>query len=385
MTRLYWPCTIGALATLSLALQTQPLAAVTLFGPGDTAIGIDTDVVPDSSYPGAEVPGNAVDQATAPTTKYLNFGGPRTGFIVTPTAGASIVQSLQLRSGNDAPNRDPMTYELYGTNDPITSADNSFGDQESWSLVSSGASGIETDPGRDALGTIQDFGGNSTSYTSYKIVFPTLRDFPNTNSMQVDDVALFTAPGGGGTQILAAGDPALAIDDFGSQSRYPSGEAPSFGLDGDSGTKYLNFGKEDTGLIVARADGKSTIVTGLTFTTGGDAPERDPLTWDLFGTNDPISSSANSLGDQESWSLVDSGITGFDTDPGRNATAAPVAVNNGSAYSGYRLVFTSLRDAANANSMQVADILFDGVVIPEPTTVSLMLLGCLTLIGRCKR
>lgn len=385
MRRNLWYCLIAAVAASALSLEPQPATAVSLFTPSDTVIGIDTDVVPDTSYPGGEPPGNTVDQSVAPFTKYLNFGGPRTGIIVTPAFGSSIVQSLQLRSANDAPNRDPLTYDLYGTNDAITSADNSFGNLENWTLISSGASGLETDPGRNALGTIQDFGANSSAYTSYKVVFPTLRDFTNTNSMQVDDVALFTSTGGAGTQILASGDPTLAIDDFGSQSRYPSGEAPTRALDGNVDTKYLNFGKAGTGLIVSRSDGKSTIVTSLAFATANDAPGRDPLTWDLFGTNDLITSGPNSLGNAENWNLVDSGLTGFDTDPGRKVLVAPVAVDGSTAFSAYRLVFTSLRDAANNNSMQIADVVFDGIVVPEPGTLTLVLLGCLASVRRSKR
>jgi hypothetical protein len=374
-----------AMATLALvALMSHPARAVKLFNSSDTALGIDVDVVPDSSYPGGEAPGKGVDQVVLPsTTKYLNFGGPRTGFIVTPAAGSSLVKSLQMRAANDDPNRDPMSYDLYGTNDPITSPDNSFGNLENWTLISSGASGIETDPGRNALGVVQDFGANSAAYTSYKVVFPTLRNFVATNSMQVSDVALFTEVGGGGTQVLAAGDPTLAIDDFGSQSRYPGGEAPSFVLDGSVDTKYLNFGGVNTGLIVGRSDGKSTIVKSLTFSTANDAEGRDPLTWQLFGTNDPITSSTNSLGNSENWTLVDAGATGFDVDPGRKIVGTPVGVNNTSAFGAYRLVFSSLRDPNTI--MQIADVNFDGVIVPEPATTSLVVLGCLLVFGRRKK
>jgi hypothetical protein len=359
--------------------------AASVFGSGDTALAIDLDDVVFSSIPGdGEAPGKATDQDSG--TKYLNFGKEKTGLIVTPAAGSSIIQSLRLTSGNDEPPRDPLTYTLYGTNDPITSGNHSLGDQEAWSLISSGSTGLDTDPGRQAFGAIQDF-ANSAAFTSYKLVFPMVRDAGAANSMQVADVSLFTAAGGGGSQILATGDFAIAIgEQTGSVSSYPGNEAPPNALDGDSGTKYLNFANRNSGLIVSRADGRPTVVTGLTFTTANDAPGRDPLVFDLYGTNDSVTSADNSLGDQENWSLVGSGSTGledfFDMGDGnerRGETGAAQPVANSTAYRAYRLVFPTLRGGEGEGIMQVADVLFDGTVVPEPTALGLLLLG---LVGQ---
>lgn len=54
-----------------------PIADVT--NPGDFIIAIDLDG--GSGYPGGETPPNAIDNTLA---KYLNTGGPNSGFIVTP-------------------------------------------------------------------------------------------------------------------------------------------------------------------------------------------------------------------------------------------------------------------------------------------------------------
>src|SRR4051812_31184025 len=50
-------------------------------------------------------------------TKFLNFGRRGAGFIV--TAGTSTARSFRLSTANDAPDRDPTSYVLLGTNNAI--------------------------------------------------------------------------------------------------------------------------------------------------------------------------------------------------------------------------------------------------------------------------
>ena len=370
-----------ALATLCLLHLATDAVAQNLFSSSDTILAVDIDSGPDSAIPGAgESAGQIADQNSA--TKYLNTGKQHTGFIITPAFGSSTIQSLQLTTANDADGRDPLTYRLYGTNDAITSTAHGFGDAENWSLISEGASGLAGVGARFTPGAIQDF-ANGSPYASYKVSFPTIKNVFDC-CMQVADVSLFTGAGGGGSQILAAGDAAIEIDDFGGQSNYPGSDNPSNLVDGTSGAKYLNFGKEFSGAILIRADGMPTIVDTLTFTTGNDVPERDPLTWDLYGTNDPLSSLDNSVGAGENWTLVDSGLTGLDVDPGREATGAAQAVANSTAFSAYRLIFPTKRQEAGINEIQIGEVLFEGSVVPEPTSLALALIGLATGLRRRK-
>lgn len=82
--------------------------------PGDTIVSSSSD----SDSPAAERVANAIDNNSQ--TKYLNFLKLNTGFTVTPSAGASILTGIALTSANDAPERDPASFRLEGSNDGTT-------------------------------------------------------------------------------------------------------------------------------------------------------------------------------------------------------------------------------------------------------------------------
>lgn len=151
-------------------------------------------------------------------------------------------------------------------------------------------------------------------------------------------------------------------------NNYPAAESPNFAIDNSNTTKYLNFAKLNTGFVVTPLVG-ATRVTGIHVSTANDAPERDPVTYQLEGTNgDPL----NGL-----YALIASGSTGLDTDPGRLTFAPQQNFANSAAYTSYRLIFPTVRNAANANSMQVGEVELIGQAIPEPSTMGL--LGLTTL------
>ena len=93
-------------------------APVDITKPGDIVHGVPND----SDWPGNEAPPLAIDDNTA--TKYLHFKGdfepnPGTGgagFRVTPSSSQSIVTGLTFTTANDVPGRDPIAFELYGSN-----------------------------------------------------------------------------------------------------------------------------------------------------------------------------------------------------------------------------------------------------------------------------
>jgi len=191
--------------------------------------------------------------------------------------------------------------------------------------------------------------------------------------------------------VTAPGDPIFGLRNTvagganGDQANWPSGEPPAYAINDNIGTKYLNFGQvltgqaagENTGFYVTPAAG-ATLVGGLRFATANDSPNRDPLTFTLEGTNaDPAT---------DAWTLIASGDTGLETDPGRNtwqdASTEPVFFNI-DAYTSYRLLFPTVRGTGQ-NSMQIGEVEFlsaEPAFVPEPSTLLLAAFGLLGLLG----
>jgi hypothetical protein len=356
------------LALFSALSVSGSARAVDLLAPSDFIIPIDLDVPTSmSNHPGGEGPGNIFDGNS--NTKYLNFAEINTGFIVTPTNGITLTQSVQFTSANDAPDRDPMTWVLFGTNDPILSTNNSSGTLEAWTQIASGNTGMTAT--RFETGPVHAF-FNEEAYTSYRMLFPTVRNAAAANSMQIAGVQLFQEADGTVPNV-AVGSPTIAIHVAALSSSSPGGEPVSAILDNNSATKYLNFGEDDSGFIVTPTIGPQTLVNSFTITTANDAPERDPASWELYGTNDPIASTAHSRGINENWVLIDSGS--IDLPAARLTTSDPIAVDGITPYTSYRLTFPTVRNGATANSMQIAGVQFQGQVVPEPSTWALAATG----------
>jgi len=143
-----------------------------------------------SRYPAAEAPAKVIDGN--PATKYLNFGKTKSGFIVTPALGASILDSFQITTANDAVERDPVVWMIYGTNDVIASVDNSDGKAEAWTLICGGTLALPAE--RLTAGPVYVVANQAEAYTSYKMVFETVKDAAKANSMQIAEVQFFGAP-----------------------------------------------------------------------------------------------------------------------------------------------------------------------------------------------
>jgi hypothetical protein len=356
-----------------LGLLTAPVFAVSvpILKPSNAIIAIDTEgIVTSSSYPAAESPQKLLD--SNPATKYLNNGGAGCGFIVTPTLGMSLVQSFTLTTANDAATRDPKSWELYGTNEVIKSLDNSTGLAETWTLIDQGALALPAT--RLTLGPVVNVNNATmTQYTSYKMMWPTNG---GSSLIQVADAAFYMMPGGIGPNILTATDRILAVE-VGWQSRYPTNEAPPFVIDTLITTKYLNFGETNSGFIVTPG-GPSTL-DSFEITTANDSPERDPTTWMIYGTNDPITTPDNGDGKAENWYLIAGGSVNLPAE--RNTLGPRVLIcNQDQTYTSYKMIFPTVKDSAAANSMQISEIQFYG--IPEPATVCLLGLGGLALLRR---
>jgi hypothetical protein len=152
--------------------------------PDVTAAGDVVQGVPnDDDWPPAESPDLAIDDDV--NTKYLHRkgGAMATGFQVTPAVGPTVVTGLTLTTANDVPTRDPITFELSGSNAGIDGP---------YTLIASGdvvdfAGAVDWPrfTKNEALITFD----NDVAYAHYQIVFPTLRG-ENESLMQIAEVEL---------------------------------------------------------------------------------------------------------------------------------------------------------------------------------------------------
>lgn len=150
------------------------------------------------NYVPVEGPPNAFDNNC--TSKFTSFGdcalnpalssltcGLNTGFDLTLSGGAVVMKSLCYCTGNDFPNRDPITMTLEGSNQ--TGSTLLLG--SSWTLIYNGSCGLNVDPGRNSLGQTVSFSYNVIAYVSYRILITSKRgsDF----AVQYGEMRLFAA------------------------------------------------------------------------------------------------------------------------------------------------------------------------------------------------
>lgn len=167
----------------------------------------------------------------------------------------------------------------------------------------------------------------------------------------------------------------------------PAGEVVTHAID-DVGQKYLNFLDLSSGFkVTPSANLTNSPVTALRLYTANDAEERDPASFQLLGSNTDLNGP---------WTAIASGNLALPA--GRNAagnavvippTGNPAALyqevsfTNALPYNHYQIVFPTLKDAAAANSMQIAEVEF--LVVPEPASLALLGLGGLALLAARKR
>ena len=147
--------------------------------PGDAVQGVPND----DDWPTAESPDLAFDDDTA--TKYLHRkgGSMATGFQITPIVGSTVVTGLTLTTANDVSNRDPITFEISGSNasidgpyELIAAGDViDFAGEAAWPRFTRNETAIEFE--------------NTVAYTHYQIVFPALRGASEA-LMQISEVEL---------------------------------------------------------------------------------------------------------------------------------------------------------------------------------------------------
>ena len=172
--------------TNTSVLTTENEVVYGLWNTTEAGDGMSVTSYSDIYHSISEGPANALDQDD--NTKYLNFGacahggsqaicGLNTGLYVTPIQGPTLLKAFQFTTAGDAPERDPLTITIEGSN--ATSSALMLG--TSWSLIYNASSGLDTDPGRRANGSRQYILSNTIWYTSYRILVTKKRNESNSN------------------------------------------------------------------------------------------------------------------------------------------------------------------------------------------------------------
>lgn len=183
-------------------------------------------------------------------------------------------------------------------------------------------------------------------------------------------------------------------------NNWPGGETPDFAVDANSGTKYLNFAKLNTGYIFTPSVG-GTVVTGINFTTANDAVERDPASYVLYGSNSLNASATPGATFDVSGGFTQIANGSLSLTDNRLTAGGNVTFSNTTAYTTYLLVFPTVKNASGANSMQIGEAVLQtagGAVagagtigggllatVPETGSASLLGLAGLGLLTRRRR
>lgn len=166
--------------------------------------------------------------------------------------------------------------------------------------------------------------------------------------------------------VTAPGDLVQGVPDDGD---WPAAETPDLAIDDNVNTKYLHF-KGDfnpdagpTGFRVKPGVGP-TVVTGVSFTTANDVPGRDPIAFELYGSNASIDGPYTLVASRD---IVD--FAGATEWPRFTKNATPIVLTNDTAYTYYQVLFTAIRGpvGGSVNSMQIAEVeLLGKPAVPTP-------------------
>ena len=364
---------LSLLATLLVAVSAQG-GLVDLTKPGDPVVGFNAAGT-GADWPGNESPPNTIDNNTG--TKYLNFGttgsgggsgtGGVTGLTVTPKGPLGVVTGMSFTTANDAADRDPMTFILEGQQVP----------GGAWTQIATGATNVSTT--RFATSAVSF--PNDQYFVGYRVSFPDIRNAAAANSMQIGEIELLADQLSLLSDVTRPGDMVTGFNAAGPGASWPANENPANAIDNNTGTKYLNFGTTGngggsgtggpTGLVVTPSYLDPTLVNGLSLTSANDWSQRDPASYELYGSNDGIN-----------FELIASGaVPAFS---GR-FTGQVFAFDNDVPYYQYALSFPTIVDPSTANSMQIAEIQLLGQTVPEPLTLTLSALAAGALGGYIRR
>lgn len=152
-----------------------------LLRPGDAIVAINLDGI--SGSPEGEEVFRAIDGYVY--TKYQNVQPNNSGFIVTPSVGATVLKGFTMTTANDLPQRDPARWALFGTDEDITTPNHGLGTEQNWTPIASGLLILPEERLTQAHRVIVP---NQQAYRSYRFVVPRVRDLDEGFVMQFSEI-----------------------------------------------------------------------------------------------------------------------------------------------------------------------------------------------------
>jgi len=344
----------GSALAAPIADVTQPTDAIVAVHGQDDGDGQVSTPGGDNPPPG-EPEWNAIDNSF--NTKYLNFLDLNSGFtVMLDSYGPAFLTGIALATANDAPERDPASVTITGSNDGGAN----------WLPIVTGLATPLPDV-RKAEAQFAFVPETAGTFSIYTVIFPTLKDAGAANSMQIAEVRLMSDDAGPPPlDVTRPGDTIV-----GTSLNYPVNEPPPNAIDDNENTKYLNFDKEGSGFIVTLDTLGPAAIDGIALRTADDSPPRDPASVTIRGSNDSGSTWDPIITDLLT-PLPDDRFT--DTEFG----FSPLTPGT---YSMYEVMFPTLKDSGAANSMQIGEVR----LLPEPATLALLGLGVIGLAARRRR
>jgi hypothetical protein len=314
---------------------------------------------PGNNWPSAEGPDKVVDSNTG--SKFLIFRNSNAGLIFSPTNSNIVFNRLSLSTANDASERDPASYIIYGS---ATALSGTAGTNISLAGLTELASGTITLPDNRTTGpTVVQF-ANTTAYASYIVAFPTVRSTSSNNLTQISEVQLsqginppvaVAMEGARGGQLSSG---TFTFGSFGSTNpgtNWNANESPDQAIDGSVSTKYLLFRNTGVGLIASPQAGPAR-VNRLNFWTANDSAERDPLTYEVYGFSTAVTARSGTLNVSTSGTLLTSGTLTLPAT--RNIGSDTVVFDNSTAYASYLVVFPTVKNSPSTTMTQIAEVQF---------------------------
>ena len=216
----------------------------------------------------------------------------------------------------------------------------------------SGSSGMNNTAGVSWTGTLNPTIQQANTYAN-----ATYSTVPLSAGQTATSTPNSSTPAPNWQMIRTTSSPVVISNIYPTSNNSPSNETAVNAFDGNVGTKYLNFDKQNAGVTVKLNQGR--VVKKFTITTANDAVERDPASYKLYGSNDGVN-----------WILLSEGALSLSDS--RYAVSGEIAVANTNAYIYYFIKFPSIKNNSG-NSVQVSEVTYyydldDGVISTDTGT-----------------